>query len=827
MTNQFANLPEPSNPLPEPELQSVGPVGIEAVQKPSNGRFFSLLASLARNHHVLSLSDQAIVSATNFATTILLGRMAWKAELGTYWLGMTLVLLILSALNSLISSPLTLFMQRKEGLSQAERSGVSLIHVLLLALLASSGFLLVGLAMFWSQETHAVSLVLLALALLAPPIMLREFARRVSLAKMQMATVLAIDLLVSVVQIASLFWLGSGDKLNSVTAFVTSGSACGVAVVAWLWVMRKDFVFEWSLVWPEWAKNWTFGKWILIDQLTVTANMYLLYWLLAFLKDASATGNYSACMAIVSLANPFVFGMTNVLAPRLAHAHGEEDAAGVRRLVWTSSAIIGLVVGSYCLMLTIWGDAVVALCYGAQFTGQHWTIITCALAMFTGVMGTSVSHGLWVKQRNDINFQASLIGLVVTLLIAIPLLDNLGAVAANLGLLAGNTVATSLRFWAFLRLSRRGSNTSNDDGPIGLARLTEILPEDLPGSPNIAHFTGKNARAASPRVSIGIPVYNGANYLPAALDCLLAQTYTDFELVISDNASTDETQAICERYAARDRRIRYHRVEINQGLIWNFNRVVELSRGEYFTWAAHDDLRDSFFLERCVETLDDDPSAVVCHAQTACVDANGEVIPRERNPTYTGSAGHQMTPLENLIRTTRLLSSKPHRRLEGVLMYTTFCHEIYGLIRKSALDKTPLMRPFFGSDMVLLAELSLLGRIYVFPETLFYSRSHTEQASLVSGETETNTNHSAAAPPKRRVRLAVPRKVRYPASLFGLLFTARLPIGNRMQCGAVLLKFGLQPKKWRGLCEDLVASIKPKPVSPGANASSSKIVQAS
>src|SRR5688572_10868700 len=93
----------------------------------------------------------------------------------------------------------------------------------------------------------------------------------------------------------------------------------------------------------------------------------------------------------------------------------------------------------------------------------------------------------------------------------------------------------------------------------------------------------------NPRVSIGLPVYNGENYLAEAIDSILAQTFEDFELIISDNASTDRTQEICEAYAAKDGRIRYYRSEVNKGSAWNFNRVFELARGEYFKWAAHDD----------------------------------------------------------------------------------------------------------------------------------------------------------------------------------------------------------------------------------------------
>src|SRR3954470_1068595 len=93
-----------------------------------------------------------------------------------------------------------------------------------------------------------------------------------------------------------------------------------------------------------------------------------------------------------------------------------------------------------------------------------------------------------------------------------------------------------------------------------------------------------------PRVSIGLPVYNGQRFLAPAVSSLLAQTFADFELVICDNASTDDTEAICRRFAERDPRVRYHRNEQNVGAAPNFNRALALSTGQYFKWAAHDDL---------------------------------------------------------------------------------------------------------------------------------------------------------------------------------------------------------------------------------------------
>ena len=119
--------------------------------------------------------------------------------------------------------------------------------------------------------------------------------------------------------------------------------------------------------------------------------------------------------------------------------------------------------------------------------------------------------------------------------------------------------------------------------------------------------------SCKPRVTIGMPVYNGAALVGAALESILAQTLTDFELIISDNASTDATAEVCRSYAAKDRRIRYYRNEKNLGAAPNFNRVVELATNgvPYFKWAAHDDVIAPTFLEKCARVLDAAPQSVV------------------------------------------------------------------------------------------------------------------------------------------------------------------------------------------------------------------------
>lgn len=108
----------------------------------------------------------------------------------------------------------------------------------------------------------------------------------------------------------------------------------------------------------------------------------------------------------------------------------------------------------------------------------------------------------------------------------------------------------------------------------------------------------------TPKVSIGMPVYNGARYIREALDTLVAQTYTDLELIISDNASTDATEGICREYAARDPRIKYVRQSRNRGVIVNFQFALAEAVGEYFMWAAYDDKWGCGYLQEAVAVLD-------------------------------------------------------------------------------------------------------------------------------------------------------------------------------------------------------------------------------
>ena len=131
--------------------------------------------------------------------------------------------------------------------------------------------------------------------------------------------------------------------------------------------------------------------------------------------------------------------------------------------------------------------------------------------------------------------------------------------------------------------------------------------------------------SVAPRLTIGLPVYNGEKYIAESLEALLGQTFTEFELVISDNASTDGTADVCRDYERRDSRVRYFRQPRNVGLAPNHNAVVEQARGELFKWASNDDLYARDLIERCVDALDKDQDVVLAHSWTARVDDSGTV----------------------------------------------------------------------------------------------------------------------------------------------------------------------------------------------------------
>lgn len=201
-----------------------------------------------------------------------------------------------------------------------------------------------------------------------------------------------------------------------------------------------------------------------------------------------------------------------------------------------------------------------------------------------------------------------------------------------------------------------------------------------------------------PKVSIGIPVYNGAKTLASTIEAAINQDYGNLEIIISDNYSTDETQIIAESYQAKDPRIKYVRQEKNFGMTSNFSKVFEYSTGEFFMWAAHDDRHAPNFISSCLPYLLKDTEAGLCVPKT-------QAFYRE-----------QVSWISNMksfsgIKTRTKLFGETLRHFPAVGMY--------GLYRSSIIQKTGLWKNFTGADLVFIQDLTLHGDIVTCNEILF------------------------------------------------------------------------------------------------------------
>ncbi len=261
------------------------------------------------------------------------------------------------------------------------------------------------------------------------------------------------------------------------------------------------------------------------------------------------------------------------------------------------------------------------------------------------------------------------------------------------------------------------------------------------------------------KLTIGVPVYNGERFLAALLENLTAQTFRDFEIVISDNASTDGTARICHEWARRDPRIRYHRNARNIGACANFNRVFEIGDAPLFKWAAVDDTYGPSYLESCVRLLDENPDAVLAQTEVICVDDKG--LPFDRDAA-TSAFIIPGTTLKYFIDPIDVGESRfAVRRFYDVLFRCRSNAQIFGVIRREALAMTGLLPNFLGSEKATVLELSLLGRFAQDRAPLFYRCYHpgiTEAKSNTESRTYMSVSETVYSRPIRMLRtfLATP-----------------------------------------------------------------------
>lgn len=229
----------------------------------------------------------------------------------------------------------------------------------------------------------------------------------------------------------------------------------------------------------------------------------------------------------------------------------------------------------------------------------------------------------------------------------------------------------------------------------------------------------KSMKNQPPLVSIGLPVYNGENFVAEAIECVLAQTFSDWELIICDNSSTDRTVSICRKFADKDSRIRIYQNERNMGVSPNYNRAFQLCHGRYFKWITHDDVFGAEFIESCIRELEDDDRVVMAFPRLAYVDADGRLLRRQQASDLSIIGPTAESRVSQLMR------------LEA--QSTDIFWSQFGVIRRNTLEETSLMGLYNGSDQVLLLEIALRGNLKQVQKDLFFRREHPASSTMRRG----------------------------------------------------------------------------------------------
>ena len=438
-----------------PNADAAKPIALAGPKRLPFG--LALSPGTALRQGILSLADQAVVSATNFATGIIIARTCTQEELGLYMLGFSVVLLATDLQTSLISTPYMVYAPRLKGRAHALYTGSTLLHQLSLSMLIVFALLGGAFAAAMGAGPRGLGPVLWALAVAIAFIMLREYARRVCFARLKLMTAFIFDSCIGIAQIAGLLCLARFHLLSAHRAYWVIGSACGIALLWWLWSDREFSQPRIGESWADLKKNWVFGKWVFAGGMVWAVGMNLYPWFLAAFHGTASTGIWAACLGVASVGNPALLGIQNLVGPTIAHEYAAAGPAALHRLVLKVTAAISLPVFLLCVALILCGGRLISLVYGSQYAGNSRVIAILALSVLISAPAFCFSRALYACERADLDFLANFGALIVVVALGVWLVRAFGLLGAAFGLLGGNIATSALKAGTYLRIQNRNS----------------------------------------------------------------------------------------------------------------------------------------------------------------------------------------------------------------------------------------------------------------------------------------------------------------------------------------------------------------------------------
>jgi glycosyltransferase involved in cell wall biosynthesis/O-antigen/teichoic acid export membrane protein len=704
------------------------------------------------------VADQALSSLTNFAVGIVVARSLGIRELGAFSIAFATYQVAVNASRGLATDPLAvrysgtevLHWRRAVGSSTGMATAVGLVTG---ACCAVAGLLLAG----------ATGAALLALGVMLPGLLLQDSWRFAFFSAGRGGQAFANDLVWGLTLIPMLVAIvESGPPGVAWFILAWGGSATVAAVIGGMQVRlvpRLSQARSWLRQHRDLASRY------LAENLSISGAYQLRAYGLGAIAGLHAVGALRGAELMLGPFNVILMGIGMMAVP---------EAVGVLRRSVRELRLFCLLLGcGQAGAAAAWGAALLLLLHrglGSRVLGASWRpaselLVPVTLTLVTTGFSTGASAGLRALGAASRSLRAQAIGSAAYVAGGL-----LGAtVAGAAGAAWGAAVATSIGTGVWWGQLHRGLREFGWPDHVPATHQGGTNERTIPVKGRhpsrgaaVSRLAGRPTAGGRPRLSIGLPVHNGDQYLPKAIEALLAQSFADFELIISDNASTDGTEEICRRYLALDGRIRCYRQPVNIGAAANHNFVVEQARGEYFKWASHDDLYGRDLLLRCVEVLDANPAVVLSHTWEAFIDAEDNIIRRVDYQLASDSP------------------SAPERFSD--LLFVQGGDDLYGVMRTDVLRRTPLHGSYHHAERTLVAEMGLYGPFYQVPEVLYFRRDHPNRAERTRS---TRRGRAANLDPRRANRLRHPLirlHVEYFWGYLGAIRRAPLSPLDRLRC---------------------------------------------
>jgi O-antigen/teichoic acid export membrane protein len=403
---------------------------------------------------VLSVFDQAVVSGTSFVTSVILGRLCSREDLGIYYLAISIVFFVRGIQEQLVSAPYMVYSSRREGHALARFAGSALVHELAVIALGSVTILAAGwLGLLPAGLSSSAGLLVGAMSLM----LLRDFIRQMAFADLNLRVAILLDVAVAGLQLGTIAVLVAADRLTVASLLAVMAFSCGIPAAVWLLTRARRLAFGWNDALADFRHNWPFARWALATQLLACTTPYIMPWVVALTHSEAETGTLGACTTLVGLANMVMMGLCNFLGPKATRAFSGGGVPALRSVLLKAAALFTSTLGLICVVGFLLGEQLAVWVYGEQFGGTGLVVGVLSLSVLANSIGVMAGNGLWAMERPSANFVADLLSLVVVAIATVALVPLWGPLGAAAATLAGSISDAILRVIVLQRTMREVS----------------------------------------------------------------------------------------------------------------------------------------------------------------------------------------------------------------------------------------------------------------------------------------------------------------------------------------------------------------------------------